>query len=585
MAGIPQIPGVGSKSYTPSTRPIEGQQAVFDLGGVGQLPKAVPVTGAKTENGSGFRKGNALPEPKTQMLRDPAISSKELLRLFSDSGLAALSGSGDSALAEDAKALAASLFLPSEELPGEIGSQQRMMTLFRGGLFEALRSMLAGGADDTLKALIAGVLKTSSQLQLNGEALASVSANLKQLARMLAANEGLSGRLLTLADAFAKSPAGEDFAALRDQTTALLDEAGRSLLSTDAAKKLSSLVKYNLSRVGGSVALLHDQMDALLSQIGDPVQRQKLSEAFARYAVREGYQSPQMAPSREVPGTVALAALLERSAEALAASADKIASLLDAMERGAPPEQTIRSMLEALAEASKSTALLPLAVKELRSAETLQDVVDQLNLLLRSLPEGELRSSLFEGFSRAVELMHARGYLHDSDHAPELLALAEFLTKHQAQPALRGLDGFDFSSLLQNMLRAPGMTTPLAHYLLPAKEGDTRAMAELWVDPEAKGSSRGGETGTKLFLVFDVDTVGRFELEIFVRGRELAVGLYCPPAMKSSFDGLRSAIGRAVAHAGYQLGEAQVRPLMRARELSEVFPKLKESEVGIDVVV
>ena len=61
-------------------------------------------------------------------------------------------------------------------------------------------------------------------------------------------------------------------------------------------------------------------------------------------------------------------------------------------------------------------------------------------------------------------------------------SLTDFIQENINHPALKSLDSFNAANLLQSLLNAPGVFTPLAHYILPLAVDGTKAFGELRAD-------------------------------------------------------------------------------------------------------
>lgn len=602
MPSIQQIPNpISSKSYTPNSRLLDGNTEPFDLIDLSKVQRnAEPRENLQQESGTSSGKGAGGLELglQLQLTKDPAVSARTLGGLLNADTLSRLTDTGNADLAESLNELSKALFLSPEGISGEIELQQKGQTLFQGALFDALRGLLSGSSDDALRAAIANVLKASSQLQSKGDILTAIGSNLKSMAGLLSLNKTLSDRLLLLAEQFSSPEAPEVFPLLKGQALELLKEAANSLLMSDKSQSLSSMVKYNLSRYNDNPYFLKDAMEALLAQIPNIEQRTQLVSAFNRYAVSLGYASSDaasQASSQSFPGIDGLAAFLERAMKSssylsgLEGAPEAVGNLLSRLEGGMSPIDVLRGMFSPLLTNAEGKALLPGLQNDLSKFTDLTELVNQLNAVLKAMPDNELRQTMYEGFTKIVDAMHREGsiYRENASGQSSIQALTDFLAKSMDDQALKSMGLVDTTALLQSLLTSPGALTPLAHYVLPANYEDTKAFGELWVDSEENGGTASSkeELGTHLFLVFDVDTLGRFELELYAKNQALTVSLLCPPALTGYYDTMRSAIGKIASDAGYTAKGTLVKPLTKARDLTEVFEKLLEKRGGLDVKI
>lgn len=150
------------------------------------------------------------------------------------------------------------------------------------------------------------------------------------------------------------------------------------------------------------------------------------------------------------------------------------------------------------------------------------------------------------------------------------------------------LSGDKFEKIIHSLLSSPCNYTPLLHYVLPVQQNDMRSFAEMWVDPNAEGRNEKGEPVKDcihLLAVFDIDGIGRFEVEIATAGKELMVNMFCPAAYVAAFSGIEKEIQKPISSTGYRLLGMSVDKLERSRSLMDVFKNLPHKRTGVDVKV
>jgi len=140
-------------------------------------------------------------------------------------------------------------------------------------------------------------------------------------------------------------------------------------------------------------------------------------------------------------------------------------------------------------------------------------------------------------------------------------------------------------AILHSLLSSPCNFTPLLHFILPLSVGRLRAFAELWINQEyGDNASAAGDRQTFHFLmVVDVDAIGRFEAEFFVRDKVIDFTLYTPPECEGSFKAVIDALPGIVSMSEYRIGKTEIKSLDRTRSLMDVFKSLPYKRVGVDV--
>ncbi len=234
------------------------------------------------------------------------------------------------------------------------------------------------------------------------------------------------------------------------------------------------------------------------------------------------------------------------------------------------------------------TASAELMLKSLTSVNTMQELIDELNGMLRAMPDIPLRERLYGVFVEVIEKMAKRNELPQHGIRPPvsstLDSLTDFIQKNINNPALKSLDSFNAANLLQSLLNAPGVNTPLAHYILPLQIMDTRAFGELWVDNDENNPNNtpGTQRNYHLFLTFDVESIGRFEVDMYAIGDEVNLSLLYPPRFEKEIEPMRERVTRIIKGSGYQARTFETAPLKKPHNLTEVFPKIEDKRTTIN---
>ena len=116
------------------------------------------------------------------------------------------------------------------------------------------------------------------------------------------------------------------------------------------------------------------------------------------------------------------------------------------------------------------------------------------------------------------------------------------------------------------------------------KIGDLKSFGEVWIDNETM--KNGSETKTNhIFMSFDIEHIGVFELEMLAQNNSINVNLFCPHGLEKTFSSLKPAFARVADNAGYSLGKTNIRSLRKVRDLVEVFPRIAERRSGLNAKV
>lgn len=230
---------------------------------------------------------------------------------------------------------------------------------------------------------------------------------------------------------------------------------------------------------------------------------------------------------------------------------------------------------------------IDLMLADFAKINTMQELIDNLNSLLRDMPDIPLRERLYGVFVDIVDKMSVKNELPQHGVRPPVSStldnLTDFIQKNINNPALKSLDSFNASNLLQSLLNAPGVFTPLAHYILPLQVEDTRAFGELWVDNDENNPNNtpGTQRNYHLFLTFDVESIGRFEIDMYALGEEVNLSLLYPPRFEKEIEPMKDRVTKIIRGSGYQARTFETAPLKKPHNLVEVFPKITDKRTTL----
>ncbi len=150
-------------------------------------------------------------------------------------------------------------------------------------------------------------------------------------------------------------------------------------------------------------------------------------------------------------------------------------------------------------------------------------------------------------------------------------------------------NGEKTDKIIHSLLSSPCNFTPLLHYIIPVELADLRAFAEIWINPNAdeKDMPKDAGEGKHFLLVIEVESMGRFEVELFFRKEQniLDFYLYCPPGYENSFEYFIGRMQKITERFDYKIGITKIEPLYQERSLMDVFKSLPYKRVGVDVKV
>ncbi len=518
---------------------------------------------------------------------------------------------GYTELAGELENLNNSLYVPADRLVSEMLEQENQNTMFCNDRFYDLLREAADGANDDLKEAIGNMLKAINFSQNKGEITAALSSNLKFLAEYFSPNKSLSENLSNLAERWDSGEAESNFPALRDQTAGLLKNVSESLLNDHHTQTLLPIVMHNISKYNTNSAMLREYFGQLLSQIPSYEMRGELTSAFEKLLAKlsgnaeDTFSNYTINDQKNQVGN----SIFGQENETFRLISDYLtknppdesvgdfSEYITALHSGAEDKlSVVESMFTGLIPDEKLSVLLS---EEFGKVGSMQELVDFMNAFLETMPESPLRDTLFDALEESVEVLanddpfietqkqaqsgqaqSAQPQKHSS-----IQALTDFVSKNINHPALKSIDSFNASNLLQSMINAPGVMTPLAHFILPLQIENTRAFGELWVDndDDSVPKTGGGTKRYHLFLTFDVDNLGRFEADVYAGESSVDISLLHPPAFTRKIDGVINRVNRIAAGAGYSVNRFETGVLKSPHNLTQIFPKLIERRAGLNV--
>ncbi len=266
-----------------------------------------------------------------------------------------------------------------------------------------------------------------------------------------------------------------------------------------------------------------------------------------------------------------------------------IEQMLSAYSRGKQTgTQTLRDMVKGLFVDDNTGEQAEKFTQDFSKLHTMQEVIDKLNETLRAMPDMPIRERLYGAFVDVIDNMALKNELPQHGVRPPvsstLDSLTDFIQENINHPALKSLDSFNASNLLQSLLNAPGVFTPLAHYILPLDVDGTKAFGELWVDNDENNPNNTPSTQRNyhLFLTFDIESIGRFEVDLYALGEDVNLTLLYPPRFEKQIDPMKDRINKVVRNVGYNTKSFETAPLKTPHNLTEIFPKIVDKRTTLN---
>ena len=624
MPQIPQISDSASKSYSSTLTNNHGAAAggeQFTVDGANKPGQIQAASDKNTSNNPQTTMGQKDLIPlAVSISKNQALAVETIKDIINADLLSTAKLNGYTELAGELDNLNNSLYISAGQLLDEIIEQEKQNTMFHDDKFyDILRELNQTGNDD-LKEAIGNMLKAINFSQNKNEITSALSSNLRFLSEYFSPNRALSQNLESLAQRWISGEAETNFTALRNQTADLMKNVSESLLNDQHTQTLLPIVMHNISKYNTNSSMLREYFGQLLTQVPSYETRNQLADAFEKLMLKltngskgdiptpfpnytinqQENQAENSFFSKESQTFLNFSSYLTENlsdegylSDIGLANMDFSEYITDLHSGSADGLETIKTLLTSLiADDEISTAIS----EQFNQISSMNELVDFLNNFLDAVPDGNIHDSLFDAMDEAVTVlsendpfMMADGDEQQTGQAAQnssIRALTDFVAKNINHPALKSIDSFNASNLLQSMINAPGVFTPLAHYILPIQVEDTRAFGELWVDNDddsGVSAAGGAKKHYHLFLTFDVDAFGRFEIDVYANENTASVSLLHPVSFGKNIESLISKVNRIAAGAGYSISNFETGILKSPHNLSQIFPKLNERRAGLNV--
>ena len=546
---------------------------------------------------------------------DTLDAVKELL---GKAAFAALSEKGDTAALNKLTEFAEEVILTPDDLVSDLNNQQQNATIFSGKLWDTLRLLAKGSNSEDMFSAVLDFAKAAANNAQKNEILSSLSANFKYLSEELAPSKAVSEELMKASEALASPDAARNYQALKSTLVQLINYTGESLLLDNKTQNLLPLIIHNMSRYSDDPSALRQSFDTLLNifdninfgentlsalasasgaENADPSSiRSALEKLFDNFILKSDLPADVKASSVIDNSVIAEQNRLDNTANLLAIGIKNMAARLDTVRlkntlSGIDPENGSASIKLALASVTPNTPAMADALDTIIAnydkTGDLAGLIDRLGTILNGIEDVDKKIPLAQVLNQALSKLAQEA---GSNYSPptSLDTLADFLVKNINDTTLQSLVSMNQNDIARTMLTNPGVFNPLMHFFVPLDAYGMRAFAELWVDKNADRqevplTGEGGDEDTNhIFMCFDIENVGYFEMEMFAKGSNLSVMLLCPEGTEQTFEPLKQAVPRIAAASGYTVGATIIDTLYRKRDLNAVFPSLRKNRGSFD---
>ena len=142
-----------------------------------------------------------------------------------------------------------------------------------------------------------------------------------------------------------------------------------------------------------------------------------------------------------------------------------------------------------------------------------------------------------------------------------------------------------YYQVLNHLLMNESVYMPLLHLLIPFRYQEKNVMSEMWVDPDSERERSDAAKKQKIFIKFNIQDVGNFELISVVDNGNVNMQIFVPPTLTEPEENISRNIQDILKNNGFNVRNMEIGVLTRSHRVDEVFPEIKEKEKGINVAV
>jgi len=455
---------ITNKNAIPNSKQITESGMPFDLQEVSKVIKPSNQADIHKQNNSLTQRDTST--ILTSLLKNPSVTVSFLRNIYILQEIIKLLPINNQTTIQELRSLFDALLISPDEIVDEMIRQKNSSTMFRGELFDFLRTMLADNANEDFRQSVVMLLRSINANINRQDILDSIANNLSYLAEQFAPSKSLHSQITALEQSFRQQDAQYRFAELKTALFELLGNLEESVLYKSDLEKITAILKYNLSRFNTNKEFFRESVDSLLMYINGREDKEHFMTLINQY---------------------------------------------------------------------------------------------------------------ISSFS---------GDIHPEANSKIMHVLAEIIGKQAADADIKMLSADTIERIVHSLLSSPCNFTPLLHLVIPVMYQNIRSFAEIWIDPGAKGNSSQEEEDSSnihMLIVFDIEGLGSFEMELFAAGKQLRLSLLCPKSFLSAFEALESRFAAIISSSSYRLEAVEIGPLERPRSLMDVFKTLPYKRTGIDV--
>lgn len=176
-----------------------------------------------------------------------------------------------------------------------------------------------------------------------------------------------------------------------------------------------------------------------------------------------------------------------------------------------------------------------------------------------------------------------------NDSIESFLKILETGTKDSESLVNKGV----MEDMTESLLFSRDVHIPLTHMFLPLNYNGMFMFSELWIGKEYKEYDEspdkkrktGYQQSYKVFITFDVQSLGYFETTLVLKDSKLALDIYVPGSLADYTEKIKNDLNILLSKNNLSVTNMTVQESVKKRKFNEVFSNLAERKSGVDVTI
>lgn len=143
--------------------------------------------------------------------------------------------------------------------------------------------------------------------------------------------------------------------------------------------------------------------------------------------------------------------------------------------------------------------------------------------------------------------------------------------------------------MTQSLLFSQNVNIRLLHMFLPLSYKGRFMFSEIWIDKEEDKSNKNKNTSYrnsyKVFVTFDIQSLGYFESTLELKETELLLDIYVPKRLSDFTEKIQGDLEILLSKNNVNIKNIQVQECVKVRRFNEIFTNIAERGNGVNVTV